>query len=111
MLSNLLHAKLCLLLLVPLLRYQIGNSLACVAVAWLLVASFVELKHLWLGRLNVARSQIRFLHVAEFLIIRCLFLLFLISLTRAAFWCVLASVCEAQLRLCKFCLEFVSAQS
>ena len=50
-------------------------------------------------RHNVARSHSQILHLAEFLLIRGLFLLFLILLDRSAFGRVLASVCEAQLRL------------
>ena len=45
------------------------------------------------------RSLIRIRDVAAFLLIRGLFLL-LITLHRAAFYRVLASVCEAKLRLC-----------
>ena len=49
--------------------------------------------------IDCCRSQIRILQVTEFLLIRGFFLLFLISLDRAAFGHVLASVCEAQLCL------------
>ena len=39
-------------------------------------------------------------NVAEFLLIRSLFLLFLEALYNAAFYRVLASVCDAKFRLC-----------
>ena len=47
----------------------------------------------------MSRSQVRIRDVNEFLLIRGLFILFLIELYRAAFWRVLASVTEVQLRL------------
>ena len=53
-------------------------------------------------RLKFARSQIRIQHVAEILLIRSLFLLFLIFLIELLFGRLLASACEAQI-LCKIC--------
>ena len=50
-------------------------------------------------RLEFARSQIRILRVAELLLIRGLFFL-LIHLIELLFGRVLASACEAQIRLC-----------
>ena len=77
---------------------------------WWLV--FGNLKHSWLSgsrvRLKFARlrSQIRFRHVAEFLIIRGSFLLFLISFDRAAFWsCSRKCLRSAASPLCKFVLK------
>ena len=51
-------------------------------------------------RLKFARSRIRIPNVAEFLLIRGLFLLFLISLDRAAFWSCSRNYLRSALRFC-----------
>ena len=95
----------------PLLLNGIGNFLGYVAalfvtsVCWLLSLRGLVDSARNSKSLNCNRSQIRILHIAEFLLIGGSFLLFLISLDKAAF-CVLASVCDAQLRLCKFCTKW-----
>ena len=66
------------LYLVLLLLHGTGNLLAYVAA--LLVTSFYGFQAF------VVMSHIGIRHVAEILLIRGLFLLFLISLDRAAFW-------------------------
>ena len=49
--------------------------------------------------LLISRSQFRISDLAEFLLIRGLFLIFLSAIYRAAFCRGLASACEAKLRL------------
>ena len=57
-------------------------------------------------RLKVDRLQFRIRHVAEFLLIRGLFLLFFISLDRAAFWSFSRKFLQsAASRLCKFLID------
>ena len=53
-------------------------------------------------RLRISISQVadRILDIAKFLLIRGLFIFCVIAYSRAAFFRVPASVCEAQLRLC-----------
>ena len=51
-------------------------------------------------RLLISNSQVRISEVADFLLIRGLFLIFIIALYRASFCRILASVCEAKLSLC-----------
>ena len=51
-------------------------------------------------RLLICSSQVRIRDVAEFLLIRGLFLNFLIALDSVAFCRVPASVCEAKYQLC-----------
>ena len=59
-------------------------------------------------RFIISRSQIRIQDVAEFVLIRGLFLILLIALYRAAFCRAVASVWEVKLRLCRkvFFLDF-----
>ena len=77
------------LYLVLLLLHRIGYFLAYVAES-LVAIFFLDFKHLWLSgfsvRFKFARSQIRIPCVADILLIRGLFLLFLKSLDRAASW-------------------------
>ena len=54
-------------------------------------------------RLLISRSQVRISHVAECLLLRGSFLIFLISLYRAAFCHVLASIFKVKLRFCANC--------
>ena len=85
MLSNLLHAKLCLLVFGA--SFAASNWQFLAYVAALLAACFVLNIRGECVRLKFARLQIRIRHVAEFfLLIRGLFLLFYISLDRAALW-------------------------
>ena len=77
--------------MVLLLQHRIGNLFNLfvnrLRYCWLLHRDF---EYPWLSgycvRLNFVRSQIRIRHVAEFVLIRGLFLLFIILLNRAAFW-------------------------
>ena len=72
------------LYLVPLLQYPIGNLLAYGA--WLLVASLGKFKHPLVREAQCCKVADANPTIAEFLLIRGLFQLFLISLARAAFW-------------------------
>ena len=91
--SKLLHAKLSQFFLMPLLLNCIGKLSAYVAA--LFVTSVCRLLSLrswldnaWVSKsLDCSRSQIRILHVADFFLLsRGIFLIFLISLDRAALW-------------------------
>ena len=100
--SNLLHAKLCAsLFLVPLLLHYIGNLFAHTAA---LFVTSVCRQLTFRGRPEIAGSNpIR----SKFLLIRGLFLFFILHFIKLLFCRVLASVCEAQLRSCVRFLQFV----